>query len=489
VRASVASYASSVAGSYVLLALSFGTSVYLTRVFDSAGFGRLALVFAMAQTAAIFVGFWTHPASLRYGAEDLASEGSLRRVFWGRMLIGAPPVLASVGLGWALRDDIQAFHGVTDIRYADIALYFLTLFASLMLQVVYQARGRAGTFAFLQSGERGLILVTLVAVHLLAAPTLRLILLVYTGAGVTAALVGGLLIGRQDLFPIGTSWPVVRRLLAFSWPIVFAVVGNYFASNWLDILILRHFAGVEAVGQYTLAYQLMGAVQQIPSVSFPVIVPLLVSAYVAERGHSIQLYLDRVVPHAVFGMVVLLSAGMLLGPPLVTAIFGTSFAAAARALPVLLFAVGWYCLFITYLPILNLHERSRQLLVACVAAAATNVVGDLALVPRWGVMGAAWATVASQAIGAIVVAAMVKRNYPLALRWVMFLLTPLPIIVVAEALGAWGLAAGAVLAAGLLAAAARAQRLCSAPDRRLFAALDLPGLRRLLPAPASGELP
>ena len=54
---------------------------------------------------------------------------------------------------------------------------------------------------------------------------------------------------------------------------------------------------IDATLQYALGYQMMGAIQQIPMLSFPVIVPLLVGAHVEKRHGSLRLYLDRVVAH------------------------------------------------------------------------------------------------------------------------------------------------------------------------------------------------
>ena len=111
-RQSLGSYASSVVGNCLLLLLSFGTSIYLTRVLGASGFGRLGLVLTVAQTASLFAVFWTQSGFLRYGAEALAVDGSLRDIFWTRMLVAAPGVVAFILLAWPLRDAISDFHGV-----------------------------------------------------------------------------------------------------------------------------------------------------------------------------------------------------------------------------------------------------------------------------------------------------------------------------------------------------------------------------------------
>lgn len=47
VRRSLVAYVSSIAGTYLFLALSFATSIYLTRSLGAEGFGRLTLAFTV----------------------------------------------------------------------------------------------------------------------------------------------------------------------------------------------------------------------------------------------------------------------------------------------------------------------------------------------------------------------------------------------------------------------------------------------------------
>ena len=480
-RESAGNYLSSVAGNYLFLGLSLLTSLYLTRSLGAERFGRLTLVFAVAHTALLFTEFWTRAAFLRYATEELARSGRLRRVFWARMLILAPLAAVVALLGWAFRADIAAFHGAGDVGFTLLAMYFAGLFVGQTLQVVFQARSRSGIFAFFQAAERALTLLTLLVMGARGYFGLAAILMIYTAASLATSLLAATRLGRDDLLPMETSRSAARRLLAFSTPMAFGVVGSYLTSNWFDVAMIRHFLGLTAVGHYSLAYQLMGAVQQIPMLSFPVVVPLLVGAHVAERRPSIQLYLDRVIPHGVFAMMALLGAGALVGPTVVRVIFGEAFSESADLFPVLLLAVGWYCIFIGYLPILNLHERTGSLLAASLGAAAFNVVGDLALIPLWGTMGAAWATVSSQLVSALIVVAVARQEYQFTFAPVAFMLVPLTVVVLGTVVGPPGtLAAAALVAVALLAVAARALRLGSVPDRRLLASLDLPGLKWVL---------
>ncbi len=479
IRQSVVTYLSSIAGTYLFLALSFATSVYLTRRLGADGFGRVTLAFTVVQTAAIFAAFWSHAGVLRYGAEDLARHGHLRHVFWGRAAAVTPVIGVVLALGALWRDEIAAFHGVAGIGFSALVLYFVALLASQTLQVVYQARGRAGLWSFMQSAERAVILLLLLAWGF--ADAARVIVIYVVGA-VSLAIGGLAFANRVDFLPVESSRAEIRRFVVFSWPVLLGVFASYFASNWIDAALIRHYLDVGAVGQYALAYQLMGAVQQVPMLSFPVIVPLLVGAHVGGQNGSLRLYLDRVVPHAIFLMMILLLVGAMVAPPLVPLVFGAAFAESGRALPVLLLAVAFYAVFIAYIPILNLRERTGGMLAASIAAAAANLLGDVLFIPRWGIVGAAWATVASQFAGAAVVACIAYREQPFKIAPSIAFVAPLLLAVVGWTfIDGWFSALSVITGAMLLAAAARAHRLWSDADRRLVASLRLPVLHRWLP--------
>jgi O-antigen/teichoic acid export membrane protein len=194
------------------------------------------------------------------------------------------------------------------------------------------------------------------------------------------------------------------------------------------------------------------------------------------------------VPHALFLLVALLFAGVLLAPPLVPRIFGAPFSESARALPVLLLGVGAYSIFIAYIPILNLRDRTGGMLAASVAAAVVNLAGDLTLIPRWGIVGAAWATVASQCASATIVAWLAWREERFSFAPSIAFLAPLLAVVIGWTFADGWYAAFAALAAGAtLVAAGRAHRLCSPSDQHLLASLGLPVPPKWLPVAIGGR--
>lgn len=66
---------------------------------------------------------------------------------------------------------------------------------------------------------------------------------------------------------------------------------------------------------------------------------------------------------------------------------------------------------------LNITKQTRYYLVATGSAAAVNVTLNLLLIPRYGILGAAWANAACYAVQAVVAYRLSSRFYPIDYEW------------------------------------------------------------------------
>ncbi len=163
----------------------------------------------------------------------------------------------------------------------------------------------------------------------------------------------------------------------------------------LDSLLLGSLVGASAVGLYGAAYKPVTAGLALPLTWFLAIYPALSrtwlesrSAFEATVARSLRLSALFAVPLAV--------GGLLLAAPVVRFLFGDSYAPAAPALAILAVSGATVTLRGTYRMALQAAGRVREDLILAGAAAAANLVLNLALIPRFGIVGAASATVASE---------------------------------------------------------------------------------------------
>jgi O-antigen/teichoic acid export membrane protein len=93
-------------------------------------------------------------------------------------------------------------------------------------------------------------------------------------------------------------------------------------------------------------------------------------------------------------------------------VVGEAYGEAYRVVPLVALA---YCLNGVYYciaPGIHIAEKTRFLTLIVVAGAVLNLGLNFLLIPRWGMMGAAWATAGSFLLVAILIGAIAQRFYP-----------------------------------------------------------------------------
>ena len=90
-----------------------------------------------------------------------------------------------------------------------------------------------------------------------------------------------------------------------------------------------------------------------------------------------------------------------------------AFHAAAPVIPVVALAYLLHGVFLLTSVGIGIARQARYYPMVTAAAAATNVAANLVLIPRFGVMGAAWATVLAYAVMAALGHAFSRRLFPI----------------------------------------------------------------------------
>jgi O-antigen/teichoic acid export membrane protein len=89
----------------------------------------------------------------------------------------------------------------------------------------------------------------------------------------------------------------------------------------------------------------------------------------------------------------------------------------APVIPVVALAYLFHGVFLLTSIGIGVRKRTRWYPIITGASATTNVAANLVLIPRLGMLGAAWATVLSYAVMAGLGFAISRRLYPLPLEW------------------------------------------------------------------------
>jgi O-antigen/teichoic acid export membrane protein len=212
---------------------------------------------------------------------------------------------------------------------------------------------------------------------------------------------------------IGTAAPSFdrrqwRELQAAALPLGFFMIAlNMY--TYVDTVILGLMRTDAEVGWYAASYRVYEGLTYAPSVLAAVLTPRLSYLFSQQRTAHRRL-LMRVLGASLALGVVLGGLAAWLAGPIIRTLFGPRYEPAT--LPLQILAGGAVCVFGTWI----LHAAAistnldRRLLLTTTVGLGANIALNVALIPRWGIAGAAWATVLAEALTVTLLYAQVKRR-------------------------------------------------------------------------------
>ncbi|HEX8243574.1 MAG TPA: oligosaccharide flippase family protein, partial [Longimicrobium sp.] len=336
-------------------------------------------------------------------------------------------VISTVALGGGVLTLLTALLGVLAspllarlvLRDPAGAVYFRLFFAIYLVQSL-----NGVGFMLLRLQQRSVLFVTLNAAKLVAALSLNIAFVVWLGMGVRGVLYSTLICSgalsllltaytfRQVGF--GFSAAVMRRLYRFGSPVVFWGLGS-FVLTFSDRYFLNYFGGSAQVGVYSLAYKF--GFLMATFASMPVMQAWEPQRFVVARRpdgpallRDVFFYLSLALGLA--GLVITLFVGDVLA-----VMAAPGFRAAAGVVPLILLAIVFQE-WATYCNLgLFMAERTRLYgwsgVIGVVAVTALNLL----LIPRYGMWGAAWATLGAYALRFAAVYLFAQRAHPIDFGW------------------------------------------------------------------------
>lgn len=165
----------------------------------------------------------------------------------------------------------------------------------------------------------------------------------------------------------------------------------------IDSVLLLQLSTSHEAGLYGAAYRFMAPLLMLPAAVMSSFFPVLSAANVTDPERVRRLVQRAAELMAVISLPALAGAIVLSGP-IVHKLYGSPYAHSAEVLPILVIAYVSICFgslagFLA--PLLNLHWR---LAIYSAIGAAANIGLNVWLIPRYGALGSAWATVATEVL-------------------------------------------------------------------------------------------
>ncbi len=220
-------------------------------------------------------------------------------------------------------------------------------------------------------------------------------------------LVGGLLLGSvwnllwawrktfaQNIKWERSSWLDVRHLAHEALP--FAIAGLAVKTySYLDTLFLEAFHGLTAVGIYSVAYKMTYALQFVPMTVTAAVYPAIAASWAKHDHEQIKrTYTGALRLMAFLGLG--LAAGLsALAPRIVPLVYGAKYIDAVVPFTVLPWVLLALFMDFPLGSLLNATKRAHLKTTAMVLTMLMNIVLNILLVPPFGALGAAWASLLS----------------------------------------------------------------------------------------------
>ncbi len=391
------------AGTFLLLPL-------YTRFLTTADFGLVSIASSGALLLALVYRLGLDAAALRMHHELTPSD---RRGLYTTMIVMSAGLALAV-TGVAVLVGLTIIDAATRTAFGAAALLTLGIAAFNTFQYVPSTWLRATD----QTGRYlGLALLAFLAV---ASVSVLLVVIVPLGAiGSLAGQLSGALVvaGAAAVIawrqrPWRIRFDLAREALHFGLPLL-----PHSLAGWLlnvsDRLVLGLLLGLAAsellgaIGIYSLGYQLGYAVG-LAAISFNAAwLPFLYR--IATRPGSAPI-LRESTSLVVIGFTGIAALLAIFAADIVAWLAPPAWSAAADVAVVVAFASAANAAGLMYASGMYLDRRTRVMPLLTAAAAATNLATNVVLIPRIGIMGAAWATLIAYAVLAASLAVVARRR-------------------------------------------------------------------------------
>jgi O-antigen/teichoic acid export membrane protein len=386
-----------------------------TLYLDPSAYGVLAIVTAVNGLLSIAFTLGLTSAMTRFYFEYQDDPQALAQ-FWGSILVFV--VLLSAVLGGVLlwSGDVLLRPLIGDVPFwpyvalGVMATFFQPFFATFLATL--QMRNHAGRYAAVSLANFGLTTLLTVA------------LVVWMGWGVRGPLVATLVASgvffvvslwmMRGHLQICLHWRHLKPALGYSLPLVPHSISGQ-ATAFSDRLVLNSYLGTASAGLYSVGAMVALVVEVTAQSVNRAYVPLTMAAL--KRGQPEDLAKIHTVGTLVVALFSLLGAAIAaFSKELLWLMASPAFGAAASVIPILVFAGVANAIYFLFVNVLFYDRNAVKLIpVGTLSAAAASVLLSLLMVPRYGLMGAAWSALLAQTIATVLIAAIAYRLDPV--RW------------------------------------------------------------------------
>lgn len=406
-------------------ALSF-TSVWLaTRLLGSTGYGGVVAIIAASQAISQLAVNWTSGSLGRYAVEEFVETGRIARAFWTRFWFFIPNTILVLVTSPFWLPVLSSLLKLSPRTHLFVLAHFLTNALWTHVQQGLQGAKLMRLQGSLLTLERVLVFLIILACAMSSRASFLTITMAYVLAPLSVSVAGFWTL-RKLIFPIsGLDWPLLHRMLKFSLPILPASLLGYMSTNYLDAFFITHYLTGADLGVYAVVYLISGTSLQLPLLVGTVLIPLFITLQIDGTDDRARRFMFNGLPLLTLLWGVACSCVAAFGSYIFPHVFGDQFRDMVKLLWPLMASAALVGPFLMgYAPFSHSKSVTYIAMLAAIASALVNVVLDFLLIPRFGLVGCAWATTIAFAVHLVVVICLVHRQLLSGRSWTLLAVLP-----------------------------------------------------------------
>lgn len=366
--------------------------IYAARILGASDWGVFSYAISLVAIFAIVTDFGISPILVRETAKgNDRKDKILSTAFFLKLFLLVPALIFII---------FFANHLPILKSIAPLLIFFLLILFFDSLRQLGFSLIKAMEKMEIQAGLYILTNITVVIsglFFLARSPSIASLTYAYTfGAGI--GLLATVLVLRRHINKILQSfdWKIAKEILLSSWPLgISSLLGSIMIST--DIFIIGLIRPAQDVGFYSVAdrvVQLLYAPALILATStFPVF-----SRLANKDNPKLKVIFERLLRTIYIAIIPITVISIFSAPFLVTLFFGKSYLEAVPSLQILLLTLTVRYTSVIISNLIFAYDQQKFLVKFTLLGVSTNIFFDIILIPIFGIVGSAWATLLAQLI-------------------------------------------------------------------------------------------
>lgn len=393
----------------------------ITKLLGEGSFGIWSTTFAFVVMMGNIGGLHLHGAMTRYGVSDMNKEQTYVDILSLSIITGALISVAIGLVGTHLNISSLINHGYVDVDTlvaVAAALVFLTIVRRINLNF-YRSKSNVKLYEIMNTIKTLLEIAALTTVFFLGGGIIHgMSALVVVSLLLNVSLAGHIFKNYSMTWPNARNFP---KYVQYGLPMVPASLSKSLHQNGDKYLIL-FFMSPSAVGIYAVAYGVCGLFRNFTNVLTPSLYPRIAKSWDQNNFDEITEVYENIFKYYTVIAIPALVGLVFLSVPLLEVLSTATIAERGWVL-IPIMSVGLllrgYENSLTY--ILTSAEKTGNISKAVVFSTVINIVLNVALIPRYGLEGAAVGTLISQTLLTVIIYLYSSKNITIPLPTKIFI--------------------------------------------------------------------